>query len=112
MTAIRVPDCSEIVPGNPVWCQETPHGMVGAITKSPSCRAPILLLPVELDRPSMRKGFALRLADDDPYVNITLLEKLKVDFPHVDTTGLDQLPEDGSGLDIALIVRRYREQYE
>ena len=38
--------------------------------------APILLLPVEIVRKSAAKGYTIRLRDEDPVMNITLLEKL------------------------------------
>ncbi|MCA8926027.1 MAG: DUF4011 domain-containing protein, partial [Planctomycetes bacterium] len=71
-------------------------------------RAPILLLSAELQRPGVGKGFRLALSDEDPYLNVTLLEKLKLDFPDVDTSELYELPEDDSGLDVPRIFERYR----
>ena len=71
-------------------------------------RAPILLLPVELHRKSIREGFTLSLAAEDPRVNVTLLEMLRLDF-EISIPGLDPLPEDDSGLDVAGILRRVRE---
>lgn len=70
--------------------------------------APILLLPLELHRKSVREGFTLRLADDDPRINVTLLELLKQDHGLV-ISGLDPLPEDDSGLDAAHILRTVRQ---
>ena len=70
-------------------------------------RAPLLLLPLEIERLSAREGFRVRLADDEPQVNVTLLEKLDVEFG-VDTSGLDELPADEDGLDVEAILDRIR----
>jgi very-short-patch-repair endonuclease len=70
--------------------------------------APILLLPIELHRKSVREGFTMRLTDDDPRINVTLLELLKQDYELV-IPGLDPLPEDDSGLDVAQIFRSMRQ---
>jgi very-short-patch-repair endonuclease len=69
--------------------------------------APLLLIPVELHRKSARQGFALRQGDDDPRINVTLLELLKQDHG-LTIPGLDPLPEDESGLDVPLILRSVR----
>ena len=69
--------------------------------------APILLFPVELHRSSVREGFTLRLGDDEPRINITLLEMLRQDHG-ITVSGLDPLPEDVSGLDVSLILRTIR----
>lgn len=71
------------------------------------CLAPILLLPLELHRKSVREGFTLRLTDDDPRINVTLLELLKQCHGLV-IPGLDPLPEDDSGLDVAGILHTVR----
>lgn len=71
-------------------------------------RAPVLLLPVEIQRLSAGKGFRLQRTDEDGRFNLTLLEKLRADF-RIEVEGLDPLPEDESGLDVPLIFRRLRE---
>lgn len=68
-------------------------------------KAPLILLPVSLDRRSARSGFSLRLHDDEARFNPTLVEMLRQDF-HLDlriTEG--ELPKDDHGLDIAGIWR-------
>ena len=70
--------------------------------------APILLLPLELHRKSIREGFTLRQGDDDPRINVTLLEMLKQDHRLV-IPRLDPLPEDESGLDVTLILHTIRQ---
>lgn len=72
--------------------------------------APLILLPVSLQRTSAAGGYryALALADEPLRPNITLLEKLRTGFG-LDVRGLDDLPEDETGLDVALVLRRFRE---
>ncbi len=71
--------------------------------------APILLLPLELHRRSVREGFTLKLGSDDPRINVTLLEMLGQEFD-ITIPGLDPLPEDESGLDVPLVLRTFRER--
>ena len=61
--------------------------------------APVILLPVDLVRRAGNKGYKLRLRDEDPQMNITILEKIKQDFG-VNISGLDPLPCDESGIDL------------
>ncbi|MBI4575485.1 MAG: DUF3320 domain-containing protein [Planctomycetes bacterium] len=70
--------------------------------------APLVLLPLDLQRPSVGQGFRLRLADDEARVNTTLLKKLEADFG-IRVEGLETLPQDASGLDVPLIFDRFRE---
>ena len=65
--------------------------------------APIILVPIEMVRKSAVQGYAIRLRDDDPQMNITLLEKLKQDFGIV-VKGLDPLPCDEHGIDIRRVL--------
>lgn len=69
--------------------------------------APIILLPVELVRKGGSQGYVIRLRDDDPQMNITMLEKLKQDFGIV-VNGLDPLPQDEHGIDIRLVFTTLR----
>ena len=70
--------------------------------------APLLLLPLELKRKSVHEGFRLQLTDEEPRLNTTLLNKLSTDHG-LAVAGLEELPEDESGLDVPLIMRRIRE---
>lgn len=65
--------------------------------------APIILLPVEMVRKSAVQGYVIRLRDEEPQMNITLLEKLKQDFGIV-VEGLDPLPADEHGIDILQVM--------
>jgi len=69
--------------------------------------APLILLPIALHRGSAHEPYRVSVTDDDPRINVTLLKKLETEFG-VDVRGLDELPEDASGLDIALILNRFR----
>ena len=65
--------------------------------------APIILIPIEMVRKSALQGYVIRLRDDEPQMNITLLEKLKQDFGIV-VKGLDPLPGDEHGIDIRKVL--------
>ena len=54
-------------------------------------------------RKSAAQGYVIRLRDDEPQMNITLLEKLKQDFGIV-VQGLDPLPSDEHGIDIRRVL--------
>ena len=71
--------------------------------------APLLLIPVQLTRPSVRAGFTLRGSDEETRMNLTLLEFLKTEFELELPELQGELPTDASGLDVAAvfnIVRR------
>lgn len=69
-------------------------------TKSTKARyAPLVLLPIEIVRKSARIGYVIRIRDEDPQMNVTLLEKLKQDH-RITISGLDPLPTDDSGTDL------------
>ncbi|WP_122223256.1 DUF4011 domain-containing protein, partial [Pseudomonas syringae group genomosp. 3] len=62
--------------------------------------APLILLPVKLERKSALSGVTLSLLDEEPRFNLTLLELLRHDFELV-IPGLDsELPGDESGIDV------------
>ncbi|MFK7693003.1 DUF3320 domain-containing protein [Paenibacillus sp. HJGM_3] len=69
--------------------------------------APVVLVPVELIRRSSSAGFVLRARDEEPQINITLLEMLRQDFGH-HIGGLDPLPRDEKGIDLAGIFTTIR----
>ena len=71
-------------------------------------RAPILLLPVRLTRPSVKAGFTLRGRDEEPRMNMTLLELLKTEFGLSIPELEGELPTDKSGLDVAKIFNIVR----
>ena len=64
-------------------------------------RAPLILLPISLERKSVRSGIRMIAHDDEPRFNTTLLEMLRKDFA-IDVKGLDEdLPGDESGIDVS-----------
>ena len=71
-------------------------------------RAPLILLPVTLERKSVRSGIKMLAHDDEPRFNTTLLEMLRRDF-QIAISGLDEeLPKDESGIDVAAIWNSVR----
>lgn len=71
-------------------------------------RAPLILLPVTLQRQSVRSGVQILAHDDEPRFNPTLLEMLRKDF-EIDIRGLDAaLPQDESGVDVRGIWEKVR----
>ena len=75
-------------------------------------RAPLILLPVSLERQSVRKGVRMLAHDDEPRFNTTLLEMLKKDFD-IEIGGLDaDLPADESGIDVTGIWRQIRKEVQ
>lgn len=73
-------------------------------------RAPLILVPVSLIRRSVRAGVRMRLHDDEPRMNSTLLQMLRQDFnltiPKLDE---ENLPRDEQGIDVQLIWNLVRE---
>lgn len=71
-------------------------------------RAPLILLPVSLERKSARSGIKMSSHDDEPRFNTTLLEMLRKDFG-LEIKGLDdELPTDHSGIDVSGIWNKIR----
>lgn len=69
--------------------------------------APILLVPVSLTRQSVRSGFRLTRHDDEAIINPTLLQLLKNNF-EMRIPGLDTLPQDDKGVDVAKVLQAFR----
>lgn len=77
-------------------------------TDTRSYRAPLILVPVKLERGSVRSGIRLSLYDDEARFNLTLLQMLRQDF-ELDLPDLaDKLPADESGVDVPKIWNRVR----
>lgn len=68
-----------------------------------SYRAPLILVPVKIERKSAASRVRIMAHDDETVFNMTLLEMLRQDFglrlPQLE----GKLPEDDSGVDVALI---------
>ena len=71
-------------------------------------RAPLVLVPVKLERRSAQSAFRISHHEDDVRINSTLLEFLKRDFslriPEIE----GELPRDDSGIDLPLIFELMR----
>lgn len=70
-------------------------------------KAPLLLLPVNLVRGSVDQGCKLEAGDDEPRVNVSLLEMLSNDF-ELSVPGVDPLPTDDSGVDVQRVFDAFR----
>jgi very-short-patch-repair endonuclease len=66
-------------------------------------KAPLILIPVSLNRKSARSGFTVCLHEDEPRFNPTLVEMLRQDFDLNLGIVDGDLPHDDAGLDIARI---------
>lgn len=71
-------------------------------------RAPLLLLPVKLERTGASERFRLRFHEDEPRLNSTLLRFLKLDFDLTLPDFHDGLPKDGSGVDVPQVLESMR----
>ena len=71
-------------------------------------RAPLILIPVSIERRSAQSPFRIAHHEDDVQINSTLLEFLKRDFdlriPELES----ELPRDESGIDVPLIFEIIR----
>lgn len=72
--------------------------------------APLILLPITLTRYATGAGYRydLALSDEPLRPNVTLLEKLRTEFG-IATGDLAELPEDEKGIDVEVILRRFRD---
>lgn len=71
-------------------------------------KAPILLVPLQIERRSVQEGVVLRLADEDPVTNITLLELMRHDHG-IHVQGIDPLPEKEGGVDVVGVMQQFRQ---
>ncbi|MGO4107902.1 DUF3320 domain-containing protein [Paenibacillus sp. YAF4_2] len=69
--------------------------------------APIALIPVDIIRKSSRQGYVIRARDEEPQMNITLLEMLKQDYG-IGIDGLDPLPRDEKGIALKQVFHVFR----
>lgn len=87
---------------------------LGLLTWTASSRArvryhaPILLVPVRMDRGAVADGVKLVRIDEDTVVNETLLELLRSEF-RIEVPGLSPLPTDDSGVDVPLVLDIFRQ---
>lgn len=69
--------------------------------------APLVLVPVDIIKKIQDRSYSLRVRDEETQMNITLLELLRQDFG-ISIEGLNQLPEDESGIDLQLVFNTVR----
>ncbi len=69
--------------------------------------APLVMVPVDVTKKLQDKSYHIRIRDEEPQINITLLEFLRQDFG-MDIGGLDPLPMDENGVDVPLVFNTIR----
>ena len=76
--------------------------------KEELCRAPILLVPIRFVRKSISEPIRLLRLDAETVLNATLVELLRAQFGIL-VPGIDPLPTDDSGVNVPLILERFRQ---
>ena len=74
-----------------------------------SYRAPLLLVPVKLERRSASSSFTLRFHEDEPRFNATLLQFLEREFDLKLSQFSGELPLDDSGIDVPRVLAMARQ---
>ena len=69
--------------------------------------APLLLVPITLNRQSVRTGYSIKRHDDETIINPTLMQLLRENF-QMTFKELDPLPADDSGIDVAKVWQIFR----
>ncbi|HRQ88491.1 MAG TPA: DUF4011 domain-containing protein, partial [Bacteroidia bacterium] len=69
--------------------------------------APLILVPLTIERKSVKEGFRIRRGEDEPAFNTTLIEALTVEFG-LKIPGVDPLPEDEKGIDVPKVLKLVR----
>jgi hypothetical protein len=93
------------------------HLAIGFVSWTPQgkdqhYKAPLILMPVALERRTIRSGFRLVRHDDDARINPTLLQMLRQDFKLTIPDFERDLPTDASGVDVAQIWRIARSHFK
>ena len=70
--------------------------------------APLVLIPVDINRKVQDKSYTIKVRDEETQVNITVLEMLR-QFFGIDIKGLDPVPMDENGVDLPLIFSTIRQ---
>ncbi|MFH0968098.1 MAG: DUF4011 domain-containing protein, partial [Methanobacteriota archaeon] len=71
--------------------------------------APLILIPLEMERRSYQEGFMVSRGDEEARINVTLLHRLKVDYG-ISISGLDPLPLNDRGIDVRFTLLSLRHQ--
>ncbi|WP_337102708.1 DUF3320 domain-containing protein [Paenibacillus sp. YIM B09110] len=69
--------------------------------------APLVLVPIQILKKTSRSGYIIRGIEEDPQINITLLELLRQDYG-ISIGGLDPLPRDDKGVHLSQIFTTIR----
>ncbi len=64
--------------------------------------APLVLFPIDITRKIHEQMYSIKLRDEDPQMNVTLLEMLRQNYG-MKVDGLDELPYDEQGVDLAKV---------
>ena len=79
-----------------------------AANSSKARLAPLVLIPLELERRSVREGFSISLGGEEPRINTTLLQMLSRDHGlNIPLSG-DSPPMDEHGIDVRGILDTFR----
>lgn len=70
--------------------------------------APLLLVPIRLTRRSIADGITISRLDEDTLLNVTLTELLRQDY-RLEIPGLNPLPTDENGVDVAGVLQIFRQ---
>ena len=70
-------------------------------------RAPLLLVPIVIERLSVQEGFRFVMDDAEARINTTLLQMLERDFEMTVPIG-EQLPGDENGIDVSAVLDIFR----
>lgn len=70
--------------------------------------APLLLIPIRLQRKSIVEGIRISRINEDTIINETLLELLKNQF-QMTLAGLNPLPTDHAGVDVGMVMQIFRQ---
>ncbi|HEB52580.1 MAG TPA: DUF3320 domain-containing protein, partial [bacterium] len=70
-------------------------------------RAPLLLVPIVIERLSVQEGYRFVMDDAEVRANTTLLQLLERDFD-LDAPFGDTLPEDDRGVDVGAVLKAFR----
>lgn len=70
--------------------------------------APLVLIPVDITRKIQDRSYSIKMRDEEPQMNVTLLELLRQDFG-INIGGLSPLPLDEHGVNIPLVFKTVRQ---
>ena len=70
--------------------------------------APLVLIPVDITRKIQDRSYSIKIRDEEPQMNVTLLELLRQDFG-INIGGLSPLPLDENGVNIPLVFNTVRQ---